>query len=100
MATPKANPTPSDEFIEIEEISVTPRGRKAVIDPVLAAKLANIPEGKAVVLTSIGSVAKPERAKVSQKIRKHWQAVRPDNCQIRYSTEGVPQVFAAHKDAS
>lgn len=85
----------SDEFIEISEISVTPRGRKPEINRVLADKLASIPEGKAVVLSSMGNVEPSQRAKVSQNIRKHWNHVRADKCRINYSRDGVPQVHAA-----
>lgn len=86
----------NDEFISIEEVTVSPRGRKKVIDQELANILSNIPAGKAVRLTAtFGEVPADSRPKVSQIIRKHWLHVHKNNdCRINYSPEGVPQVFS------
>jgi hypothetical protein len=86
-------PAKSDEFISIDEVTVSPRGRKKVIDPALADLFTRLPEGQAVRLTSkFGSVPREQRAAVSQVIRKHWAHVRNDVCRIDYTPEGVPQV--------
>lgn len=82
-----------DEVIEIEDISVSPRGRKPEINSALADTLSKVPAGKAIRLAgTFGNVPQADRAKVSQSIRKHWAHVRPDGCRINYSSEGVPQV--------
>jgi len=83
----------TDEFISVEEVTVSPRGRKKVIDSTLTDLFTRLPEGKAVRLTSkFGAVPKAQRAAVSQVIRKHWEHVRNDACRIDYTPEGVPQV--------
>jgi len=82
-----------DEIISVDEITVSPRGRKKVIDSGLADKLAAIKPGQAAALRgTFGAVPAEQRAKVSQVIRKHWEHVRSDVCRINYSPEGVPQV--------
>jgi hypothetical protein len=83
----------TDEFISIDEVTVSPRGRKKVIDPALTDLFSRLPEGQAVRLTAkFGAVPKEQRAAVSQVIRKHWMHVRQDGCRIDYTPEGVPQV--------
>jgi len=95
---PTSKSNVEDDIIAIEEISVSPRGRKAIINTELAEKLSKIPAGKAARLTgTFGSVPKDKRAKVSQSIRKHWAHVRSDQCQINYSAEGIPQVSVKPK---
>lgn len=87
--TNKAN----DEFISIDEVTVSPRGRKKIIDAELAEVLGKVTAGKAVVLRGkFGNVAADKRPAVSQTIRKHWAHVRSDQCRIDYTPEGVPQV--------
>lgn len=82
-----------DEFISIDEVTVSPRGRKKVIDATLAEMLGKLSEGQAVRLSGkFGNVPKAQRAAVSQVIRKHWTHVRTDACRIDYTPEGVPQV--------
>jgi len=82
-----------DEIISVSEITVSPRGRKKVINGVLADRLATIKPGQAAALRgTFGEVPTEQRAKVSQVIRKHWAHVRSDECRINYSPEGVPQV--------
>jgi hypothetical protein len=82
-----------DEFISIDEVTVSPRGRKKVIDPALADLLKKLGAGQAVRLSSkFGAVPREQRPAVSQVIRKHWSHVRTDACRIDYSPEGVPQV--------
>lgn len=83
----------SDEFISIDDVAVSPRGRKKVIDPELAETLGRLGEGQAVRLAAkFGEVPRDQRQNVSQVIRKHWAHVRTDQCRIDYSPEGVPQV--------
>jgi hypothetical protein len=83
----------ADEFISVDEVTVSPRGRKKVIDPALAELLGKVKAGQAVRLTAkFGSVPREQRPAVSQVIRKHWTHVRADACRIDYSPEGVPQV--------
>lgn len=83
----------TDEFISIDEVTVSPRGRKKVIDPALAEMLGKVKAGQAVRLSAkFGAVPREQRPAVSQVIRKHWTHVRTDACRIDYSPEGVPQV--------
>jgi hypothetical protein len=83
----------TDEFISIEEVTVSPRGRKKVIDESLANLLKQVKTGQAVRLSAkFGNVPREQRPTVSQVIRKHWGHVRTDACRIDYSPEGVPQV--------
>jgi hypothetical protein len=82
-----------DEMISVDEITVSPRGRKKVIDPALAESLTKIKAVQALALKgTFGEVPASERPKVSQIIRKHWEHVRTDGCRINYSPTGVPQV--------
>jgi hypothetical protein len=54
--------------------------------------------GQAVRLSStFGEVAKEDRSRVSQIIRKHCRAVREDEMRIDYDTKGVPQVRIKNK---
>jgi len=83
-----------DEIISIEDITVSPRGRKKVIDSALADTLSKVKAGQAIALRgTFGNVPASERPKVSQIIRKHWAHVRDDECRIAYSPEGIPQVL-------
>jgi hypothetical protein len=86
----------SDEIIDLAEVSVAPRGRKADLDKDLVAAFANLPDGKAIRLAKkFGKVAREDRAKVGQTIRKNWKAARPaEKCRINFGTDGVPQVSA------
>jgi nucleoid DNA-binding protein len=89
MATTKMG----DEFISVDEVTVSPRGRKKVIDQSLADLLGKLKEGQAVRLAGkFGNVPAEKRPAVSQVIRKHWGHVRTDACRIDYTPEGVPQV--------
>lgn len=86
-----------DEFIEIEEIQVSPRGRKANLDNGLLEVLGSIPQGKALILIGrYPKVKEGERPKVSAIIRKHWKAVYGEEikCRIDYTPDGTPQVRA------
>lgn len=93
MAT--KNSGSDDEFIPADEVSVSPRGRKANLDPDLLAKFSALPANMAWVGRNyFGAVARADRARVSQIVRKHWRAVRADDCRIDYTSEGVIQVRA------
>lgn len=82
-----------DEFIPADQVSVSPRGRKKVLNGDLLDTLRSLPAGQAAVLHStFGKVAKADRPKVGAVIRKHWTAVRSEDCRIDYTLEGVPQV--------
>lgn len=87
----------TDEIIDVSEIVVAPRGRKAVVDTELAAKFADLPVDKAVRLTTkFGSVEKgAPRQKVSGTIRKAWEASgRTEKVRINFGVDGVPTVSA------
>lgn len=82
-----------DEIISAEDVVVSPRGRKAELDPKLVAKFRALKAGEAIVLSEYyGEVPKAERSKVSQQMRKHWDAARADGIRIDYTPAGVPQV--------
>jgi hypothetical protein len=88
-------PDTGDDFIDPSEVKVSPRGRKAVIDPKLVTALKAIPKGKVGRLRStIGSVPAADRAKVSASIRKHWKVAFPGtDCRIDFDpATGIPQV--------
>lgn len=82
-----------DEIIKADEVVVSPRGRKAELDPEVVATFKALKPGQAIVMrNTYGAVPKDERSKVSQQIRKHWRAGRTDEPRIDYTPEGVPQV--------
>lgn len=87
-----------DEIISAEDVVVSPRGRKAELDPELVAKFKALKAGDAIVLRDYyGEVPKAERSKVSQQMRKHWDVARSDGIRIDYTPAGVPQVRAKSK---
>lgn len=95
MPNGKPNENSDDMFIDIDDVQVSPRGRKPELDADLVALLARIPTNKAARLTPVfGTVAKTDRAAVSAKIRKHWRAAHGDDARVRidYSPQGDPQV--------
>jgi hypothetical protein len=82
-----------DEIISADDVVVSPRGRKAELDPELVAKFKALKVGQALRLSDYyGEVPKAERSKVSQQMRKHWEAARKDGIRIDYTPTGVPQV--------
>lgn len=87
--------------ISAAEVEVAPRGRKVETDPALVKAFATLTDGQALRLDMFGSVAKDDRAKVGQTIRKNWAAARNgrDKCSINYGTTGVPQVTIARPKA-
>jgi len=86
----------TDDFIEVDEVTSSPRGRKPELDDALLALLQSIPNGKAARLTkTFGAVPKEKRQAVGAVIRKHWKAVYGDvKPRIDFTPEGVPQVRA------
>jgi hypothetical protein len=92
MAEAKVN----DDFIDVSEVTASPRGRKPELDQGLVDLLASIPEGKAARLTkTFGAVPKEKRQAVGAVIRKHWKAVYGEvKPRIDFTPEGVPQVRA------
>lgn len=89
-------------LIDASDVEVAPRGRKVETDPVLVKAFESLTEGQGVRLDSFGSVAKEDRAKVGQTIRKNWNAARGgrDKCSINYGNTGVPQVTIAKPKAT
>lgn len=82
-----------DEIINETDVVVSPRGRKAELDPELVELLKSVKSGQAIRLASyFGPVAKEDRSRVSQSLRKHWRAGRTDDIRIDYTPEGIPQV--------
>ena len=80
-------------YIDIDEVQVSPRGRKPNLDANLLALISGLPEGKAIRLDSIGEVPANDRPTVSAKIRKHWAAAFPGTKpRIDYTPNGVPQI--------
>lgn len=78
--------------IDESEVQVSRRGRTASFDPDLLDDLGSLKAGKAMDLTPyFGTVEQEDRAKVGQTIRKHWRAVRNDECRIDFGA-GKPQV--------
>lgn len=82
-----------DEIIKATDVVVSPRGRKAELDPELIKTFKALKPGEAIVLRSTyGPVPKEERSRVSQQVRKNWRAARADDVRIDYTPDGVPQV--------
>lgn len=86
----------NDDFIDVDEVTTSPRGRKPELDQALLDLLASIPAGKAARLSkTFGSVPKEKRQAVGAVIRKHWKAVYGEvKPRIDFTPEGVPQVRA------
>jgi hypothetical protein len=88
---------PTDDFISVDEVQTSPRGRKPVLNPDLVKLLASIPAGKAARLEkTFGKVSRDQRAATSAVIRKHWKAAHGEASKPRidFTTDGVPQVRA------
>lgn len=88
--------TNADEFIDVDAVETSPRGRKPVLDATLLGILKKVPNGKAVRLAgTFGNVPKDQRSAASATIRKHWNAAHPGvKPRIDFTAEGVPQVRA------
>lgn len=84
-----------DAYIDVNDVQVSPRGRKPVLNPDLVAYLAGLPAGKAAVLSGFfGNVDSKARPAVSATIRKHWRAAHGEDSKPRidYTLDGVAQV--------
>ena len=99
MATAKR---PSFELISVDQITKSPRGRKAELDQDLIVGFGMITaDDQALVLDGYGSVYllglpddSASRAKVSTVLRKNWNHVpgQTHTCRVDYSVDGVPQI--------
>lgn len=85
----------SDLLVSEDDVMVSPRGRKAVTDPVLTEAFAALTEGQALNLEPVlgASHDKAERAKMGTIIRNNWKHVRGDKPRIDFHpVSGAPQV--------
>lgn len=83
------------DVIDVTEVTVAPRGRKAELNPELVAAFEQLPAGKAIRLGLFGTVTeKDARAKVANTIRKNWNAARSTKCRISWGS-GMPEVSEA-----
>ena len=85
----------NDDFIELSELEVMPRGRKTVLNGDLLDTLSGLTAGKAVRLAkAFGEVPKAKRPAVSASIRKHWQSLDlTGDISVAYTLTGVPQAY-------
>jgi hypothetical protein len=82
-----------DEFIPANEVIVSPRGRKKILNADLLETLSKVTVDRGVALGgTFGNVAKADRAAIGATIRKHWKEIRNDDVRIDWSPAGVPQV--------
>ena len=81
-----------DEFIPADQVEVSPRGRKKILNADLLNTLSKITPKEGVVLKSLGPIAKSDRATVSATIRKHWKEIRTEDVRIDFSPAGFAQV--------
>ncbi len=97
-----------DEVVEISDIQISPRGRKAEFDNELLEKIRNLPTDKGLRLVSMqvdDPTNKSQTQTVGGKIRKHWREVFGTESgapkpRIDFSTEGVPQLRHSGKFVS
>lgn len=96
MATSKgAQVKVSDLLVSEDDVVVSPRGRKAVTNPILTEAFAALTEGQALNLEPVlgTSMDKTERQKMGTVIRNNWKAVRSDQPRIDFHpVTGAPQV--------
>jgi hypothetical protein len=85
-------PDQMDEFIPADQVEVSPRGRKKILNADLLATLEQVTPDRGVVLKSLGKISKTDRPTVSATIRKHWKEIRTDDVRIDFSTAGFAQV--------
>lgn len=82
-----------DEIISADDVIVSPRGRKAELDQDQIKAYKALKPGQALLMSStFGSVPKEQRSRVSQEIRKNFDAARSEKPRIDYTPDGVPQV--------
>ena len=82
-----------DEFIPADQVEVSPRGRKKILNADLLDTLAQVTPDRGVVLKgAFGVVAKTDRPAVSATIRKHWSEIRSEDVRIDFSPAGYAQV--------
>ena len=95
MTNPKAIPsTLTDDVISNDDVEVSPRGRRKILDKNLLAILGKVTPTHGVALGStFGEVAKDDRPAVSASLRKHFLEVHPGKvARIDFTRAGVPQV--------
>ena len=85
-------PDQMDEFIPADQVEVSPRGRKKILNADLLETLSKITPKQGVILRSLGKVSKTDRPAVSATIRKHWKEIRTDEVRIDFSPAGYAQV--------
>jgi len=69
-----------------DEIKVSPRGRRKVLDPNLLEALRHVKPGQPVVLEMFGSVTdKADKQTVGASIRRHWREIRNDESRIDFA---------------
>jgi hypothetical protein len=82
-----------DEFIAADAVTVSPRGRKKVLNQDLLATLAKVTVTQGVALRgTFGNVPKAERPAVAATIRKHWREIREEEVRIDFTPDGIAQV--------
>jgi len=84
-----------DQVIDLDAVETLPRGRKATFDQDLLDLFASVPKGKAIAVGSrkVNPADAEARGKVRSILVKHWEQARGTKGTVRFSTEGVPQVF-------
>ena len=86
-------PDQMDEFIPADQVEVSPRGRKKILNADLLDLLDQVTPDQGVVLKgTFGAVSKADRPAVSATIRKHWAEIRSDDVRIDFSPQGYAQV--------
>jgi hypothetical protein len=85
-------PDQKDEFIPADQVEVSPRGRKKILNGDLLDVLAKVTPDQGVVLKSLGTISKTDRPTVSATIRKHWKEIRTEDVRIDFSPAGYAQV--------
>jgi hypothetical protein len=90
-----AKPVSIGEVIDASEVTIAPRGRKAVLDSALTDAFSKLGEGKAIRLGDYFGPVNDEatKQKVGSIIRKNWKAVRHEPCRIVWGS-GSPEVSA------
>ena len=95
MTNPKATQAPlTDDIVANDDVEVSPRGRRKILDQNLLATLRKVTPTHGVALGStFGEVAKDDRPAVSASLRKHFLEVHPGKvARIDFTRAGVPQV--------
>ena len=95
MTNPKAVPSAlTDDVVANDDVEVSPRGRRKILDLSLVAILRKVTPTHGVALGStFGEVDKEDRPAVSASLRKHFGEAHPGKvARIDFTKAGVPQV--------